>query len=314
MKPQPKQKLEQLLEAEFVEAEALALTEAEQTQPKVSPYRNDETLSDRLDIPRDVAGLVGLLEERKGLSQLKFEYPNQETAFGAVCGTMIGEVVAVITTIAYGFYGNNFYDLHPLLISPLIIIPIIGGLVGRIKDKKAKQEFQQKKETNIPLIEAIDQKLSHYEKTYRLSDIALVDDPELGYSLGWVIQNGKEEFVLHQSYHRLKVNYGWTKTSEEKPLAQADIVSILKPSIQLSGDDLRSLEEGTPVLCVSTELLTSKPAYHFSEYGFIDNKNINDIFKICTIRTIQGPGEHWYKFNQVQEGKINAYLLVPEIK
>jgi|SRR3989344_8788523 len=309
MKPKPKKKLDDYLEAEFAEAEAQVEIETAQT---FSPYRVDEDLSYRLDIPRDVEGLVELLEKKIELRNKLATLKDSNYEFKSIFS-----LVGILYTLA-GILNQDFDSGDYLLLGIAgLFTGILGdGLLYRVSSKRKK--FEEEKPRKImeaqEKIATIDQKLSHYETHYHLSDIALVDDPELGYSLGRVIKNEKEEFVLHQSYHKLKVNYGWTKTSEEKPLAQADIISILKPSIQLSGDDLRSLEEGTPVLCASTELLTSKPADHFSEYGFIDNKNTDDIFKIRTLRTFQGPGEHWYKFNQVQEGKINAYLLVPEIK
>lgn len=320
MKPQPKQKLEQLVEDQEIVADQEALAEVEESQLKVSPYRTDEDLSYRLDIPRDVAGLVGLLEEKERLQNI--DEPGFVVTPAAGRAALLGGLGSIIAA-----FGLAYYNIPETLGSFLLFIaPSIIGIAAAygLAEKnfyKRKKEFQQQKAENVPLIEAIGQKLSHYEKIHRLSDITLVDDPELGYSLGRVIKNSKGELVLHTTYHKLQRSHApeidnryWIRTSEEKPLAQANIISILKPSVQLSGDDLRSLEEGTPVLCLSTELLTSKPADHFSEHGFIDNKNTDDIFKIRTLRTFQGPGEHWYKFNQVQEGKINAYLLVPEIK
>src|SRR3989338_9321706 len=77
MKPQPKQKLEQLVEDQEIVADQEALAEVEESQLKVSPYRTDEDLSYRLDIPRDVAGLVGLLDERKKtIEYIEHKYSN----------------------------------------------------------------------------------------------------------------------------------------------------------------------------------------------------------------------------------------------
>ena len=110
MKPTPKKNLDEYLEVEFAEQEALAEQEA-----AFSPYRTDADLSYRLDIPRDVAGLVELLEERRrDIRNLEItmveKYPKSFRMLSVISGLLAGGVPG-LAMIAHGQYGRNVTEL-----------------------------------------------------------------------------------------------------------------------------------------------------------------------------------------------------------
>ena len=325
MMPEPKPKLEQLVEAQDQEAELdLAALEEMESQPEPT-YRENADLSYKLDIPRDVDGLVKLLEEKKEIQESvnKIETSDFEVSVNVILFSAHAGMIPGLITALYGLYQPSVE-----LCFAGWVVAIVGGVGGGLwysdyhtnKSSKRKK-FDQEKADQLQIKQnellVVEKKLSCYEKSYNLDDIALVEDHGLGYSLGKVIQNSKEELVLRRTYHKLNRNAleavdnrRWEGYSEEKPIA--NIISILKPSTQLSADDLRYIDEKTPILCVPSE--ADRPPLWSTSYGFVDNKRTDDIFRLHTIRNFQGPGEDWFKFSQVQEGKINAYLLVPEIK
>ncbi len=330
-KLRPKPELEHLLD-EAAQLEAMA----EQEMQQEPTYREHADLSYKLDIPRDVDGLVKLLEEQKKLEEHLNnlngkEYEGWLPGLYAFAGGAIAAVSGLASTIYYLLHNRPVGEAYAaaILIGGSILTTAVvftGDYYGRklgqrIQGKSSKKKrFDQEKADQLQIKQnellVVEKKLSHYEKSYNLGDIALVDDHELGYSLGKVIQNSKEELVLRRTYHKLNRNAleavdnrRWEEYSEEKPIA--NIISILKPSTQLSADDLRYIDEKTPILCVPSEAY--RPPSWSASYGFVDNKRTDDIFRLHTIRNFQGPGEDWFKFSQVQEGKINAYLLVPEI-
>ena len=207
MKPKTKQELEQLLEAEFAEAEALAEQEA-----AFSPYRTDEELSTRLDIPRDVKGLVELLEEKKrDIRNLEItmveKYPKSFRMLSVTSGLLAGGVPG-LAMIAHGQYVRNVTEF-----TIGMFLLYIGGIVGMIsglpmdnylrKNSAGARKFELDKQRRIQelqeKLEPINQKLSHYETKYFAGDILFLDDKELGYCLGNVVVE-REERVLLQRY------------------------------------------------------------------------------------------------------------------
>src|SRR3989344_9219416 len=131
MKPQPKQKLEQLVEDQEIVADQEALAEVEESQLKVSPYRTDEDLSYRLDIPRDVAGLVELLEERRrDIRNLEItmveKYPKSFRMLSVISGFLAGGVSG-LAMIAHGQYVRNVTEF-----TIGMFLLYIGGIVGMI--------------------------------------------------------------------------------------------------------------------------------------------------------------------------------------
>ena len=174
MKPKTKQELEQLLEAEFAEAEALAEQEA-----AFSPYRTDEELSTRLDIPRDVKGLVELLEEKKrDIRNLEItmveKYPKSFRMLSVTSGFLAGGVSG-LAMIAHGQYVRNVTEF-----TIGMFLLYIGGIVGMIsglpmdnylrKNSAGARKFELDKQRRIQelqeKLEPIDQKLSRYETKY----------------------------------------------------------------------------------------------------------------------------------------------------
>src|SRR3989344_3693475 len=313
MKPKLKQEadLEELAIA-YAEAEEEALAE----QVREPTYRENADLSTLLDIPRSVDGLVKLLEEKKEIEkELKEIEERKYYINGTLLNSAFGVTFAAILVEAY--YNQS---LLTAMTTFLAGASVTFGINFYLRSKPfPKANLLQAKQNELKPLE---KKLSHYEKDYRLTDIVLVDDPELGYSLGDIRYNNREETTLHQSYHKLihgvedaLDNRAWKQMEEYKPIDKTKIVSILQPSHEsLSVDDLRNLEEGTPIFYHSTELLTDRPAYHFSDYGFIDNKKDDDFFNVRTLRPFQGPGEHCLKYESVEKGEENAFLLEPVIK
>ncbi|GEM_PF-4659844 len=326
MKPKPQ--LEQLVNAQEQEAQLEILAQESELQ-RDATYREDGDLSKMLDIPREVDGLVKLVEEKKGIEDSvpeieKRNYRPEPSAANTLLTLTSGSVPG-FTLFLYGLLHNSYDSVFLGWVAAMI------GSVGahtinyqyNINISPARKKFDQEKAENLQTkqieLQTLNKKLSHYEKHYTLNDIVLVNDAELGYSLGDIRYNSREEKVLHQAYHKLIRNVPealdgryWKECEEYKPIDENAIISVLKPSSEsLSVDDLRYLEEGTPVLCVS---MAEKPKYHSPVYGFIDNKRTDDIFIFHTLRTFQGPGEYWHKFDQVEKGEISVHILTPMIK
>ena len=257
MKPQPKPELEQVLEAEeFVaEQEALAEVEAKQLLSQ-RPYRTPD-LSYLLAIPRDVKGLVELLEEKNGMEEeikkLNITDPDIYTPVGGGLGT-IGTYVAMLV-LGSSLHGSD----HSIILSLFLLSPTLGGvltgyLLSRRRQRENRKQRQQKEKEYAPLIKAINQKLSHFEKNYRKGDFVLVDDNELGYSLGEIYQL-EDRLQLRQWYSKREGNKTDSIT-RHRDIDEKDIISFLKPHRELSEDDLRELSN----LSDRTSVVTKYPS------------------------------------------------------
>src|SRR3989338_2641479 len=323
MKPILKQKLEQLLDAEFVEAEfaeAEAVAEVEQAQPKVSPYRVNEDISYKLDIPRDVAGLVGLLEEgqehKKDIIKIqseKLHFSLPYTMLGVVSGFLVGAVPGA-AAMGYWYYLSN---LNAYAGGAGILSLILGGFVGTVVGGISIDDYMSKKSARARRLEAdkqrriqelqeklepIDQKLSHYQTKYSTGDILLLDDKELGYCLGDVVVE-KEERILRQRYVIDMPDDGYRSYTRTKAIKNEEIICVLNPKEGLSVDDLLSLDSQTPVL------------WQDGDYGFFRRKDQEDQFVISTQKGLYIPSQQdSYTFQQIESGEITPRLLVPEIK
>lgn len=301
------------MEEEFaLDQEALGMEE----QKNFSPYRVNEDLSYKLDIPRDVKGLVKLLEERKKIEKPLKEVEKEKypTSF-FLPGLVYSATVAAVLVEAY-------YN-HPLTVAITTLIvggSTIIGLTYYLREKspaikKFNQEKIQKLQELQSKIQSLDQKISYYEKHYILNDVVLIRNSQADYSLGHVIANNKNELIVRRTYHEkiydsdvIDGRY-WAKCSEERSFHEKDIVSILQPSVQLSADDLRSVDEKTPILCRSAESSNKS-----SDFGFLEKHHEEGYFMLRTFYVPAGPGESGFKYDQIEKGEINAFLLVPEIK
>src|SRR3989338_3477839 len=310
MKPKTKQELEQLLEAEFAEAEALAEQEA-----AFSPYRTDEELSTRLDIPRDVKGLVELLEEKKrDIRNLEItmveKYPKSFRMLSVTSGFLAGGVSG-LAMIAHGQYVRNVTEF-----TIGMFLLYIGGIVGMIsglpmdnylrKNSAGARKFELDKQRRIQelqeKLEPIDQKLSRYETKYFAGDILFLDDKELGYCLGNVVVE-REERVLRQKYIMGTPDDGYRSYTRTKAIKDEEIICVLNPKEELSVDDLLSLDSQTPVL------------WQDGDYGFFQRKDQEDKLVISTQKGLYLPSrQDSYTFQQIESGEITPRLLVPEVK
>ena len=334
MKPQPKEKeLDELLADEAAQLEA----EAQQEISYVVTYRDNADLSWKLDLPKDVEELMKLVEEKKK-SAGEYKHIKNEP-FSAPNLRFLGASAVLLAAAAPGFatliYGSNhddgvlnamgFFGTFLGMALGMTWSYKLGDYMEQRSPKKAK--FEEDKQKRIAEKKAenmlLDKKLSHYQKDYHLSDIVLVDDPELGYSLGDIRYNEREETTLHQYYHKLTRDRDaidgryWTQCEEYKLIDRAKIISVLRPSYEsLSADDLRSLEEGTSVFCVPNDY---KPKISGPGYGFFRNEKMpcgkpTGLIELRTLRTFQGPGEYWYSFEDVEKEEISMHLLTPVIK
>lgn len=304
MKPKPKQELEQLVEEQESEAEAEA-----EAQKRVSPYRENAGLSYKLDIPRDVSGLVELLEERKGLDKIDYSSPiHYPKGVAYAAGFGFAGMLVVGSLLAYYKVPEMVPD-YPFLafITPGLIGTSIGFLLRWRQLNKAEKEFQQQKESNTQLIEAIDQKLSHYETNYGKRDFVLVDDPDLGYAIGRIDRS-------IENYHSDKKLYLILERGvEEKgiPLGSAKIVSLLRP-IEISLDDLRSLSPQTPIL------LNYKPHedcfFWDPVVGFLRKVREDAVVISNTLTRNAYTCSIMSPLDTIKSGDTIPYVLVPEIK
>jgi len=325
--------LDDLLADEAAQLEA----EAQQEISYVVTYRDNADLSWKLDLPKDVEELMKLVEEKKK-SAGEYKHIKNEP-FSAPNLRFLGASAVLLAAAAPGFatliYGSNHEPG-----SVLSVIGVLGTFLGmrlgmtwsyKLEDymeqrspKKAK--FEKDKQKKIAEKKAenmlLEKKLSHYQKDYRLNDIVLVDDPELGYSLGDIRYNNREETTLHQSYHKLirgvegaLDNRLWKQMEEHKPIDKTTIVSILQPSYEsLSVDDLRYLNDGTPCF-----VKDDKSKYPASVYGFFRNGKmpcgkLTGLIELRTQRELKGPGEYWYTVDDVEQGNIFLHTLKPTIK
>ncbi len=311
MMPEPKLKLEQLVNAQDLEAQLEALAEQE-LQPEAT-YRENADLSYKLDIPRDVDGLVALVEEKKRLEKQNLLLninPNIDVEYSAF-GGLVGIVGTVIITGAFMHYKVpvTFSNIVAVFI-PSVVSILLGYRIGEYKSKKIKVNSQHQKEENITQLQAINKKLSHYEKSYNLGDFALVNDKELGYSLGEVYQLGD----------KLRLQQRYTKKEGEKDqslVSSSDInenvlISILKPSRELSEDDLRVLSK--QAVHNSTPIVTQYPAGSISGYGFVKEASGRDDYFTMYVDAEYNYSQCGISFEDIRNGNRIAKLLEPVIK
>ncbi|MEK6905735.1 MAG: hypothetical protein AABX24_05020 [Nanoarchaeota archaeon] len=313
----PKQKLDELLEAEFA-AEYDALAEQE-VQQKISPYRTDEDISYKLDIPRDVAGLVELLEEKKELAGKTNEIKDELYPDSAGLSTLVGVTVGTIP-LAILIY-RTAYTTHTLDNIPtdlgiltgslvLMFFGFAGGMLTTayyLENKSSgRKKFDQKKSQTLrelqEKIQPLDEKLSHYETKYSTGNILFLDDKELGYCLGDVVVE-KEERVLRQRYVNGTPDKGYRSYTRTKEINNEEIISVLMPDRELSVDDLLALGTNTPVL------------WEGRNYGFFKRIDQEDKCVISTQKGLYLPSrQDSYAFQQIESGEITPRILVPEIK
>ena len=295
MKPTPKKNLDDYLEAEFAEAEAVA--EVEEAQRKVSPYRVDQDLSHRLNIPRDVTGLVELLEERKKtIEYIEHKYSNIDKNIPHL----------VFYSGVVGLFVGAYYE-NLILGGGLLLAGMVGslGAVFLLRNIPIQRKLKEKSKDiaeHEATVEEIDQKLSHYETKYFAGDILFLDDKELGYCLGNVVVE-REERVLRQRYVINMPYDGYKSYTRTKAIKDEEIICVLNPKEELSVDDLLSLDSQTPVL------------WQDGDYGFFQRKDQEDKLVISTQKGLYLPSrQDSYTFQQIESGEITPRLLVPEIK
>ena len=298
-----KLQLDQLVEEEDHDEVVLAEKEA------LLSYRENADLSYKLNIPRDVNGLVELLEERKGLMvKDKIFEP-----FATYLGTLFGFIGGYIGSLATIFYlGNKYGSMGTLefsellaIFKPMVLGVVIGYTVGKNKDNKRKKRIQEKNEEkneeNKRKLQPIEQKLTHYDRDYRANDIVLIKDDYFGISLGYVYKE-KDELLLHRKYWKNKIK-GRQKVEDEDPIDPEKILCVLASNYLLSGDDVRALDNKTPVVCRGRDIF---------EYGFVRNVGGKEfeLYLDANSKFLS------YKcnFEDIDNEEITARLLVPEIK
>ncbi len=309
MKLKLRPELERLVE----EQEITAVLEAEQeVQQKISPYRTDEDISYKLDIPRDVAGLVELLEEKKELARKTNEIKDELYSFnpdliylGGVVGMIPGVILALNQTLH-----PPFNSLIYCVGVGLMFVGMIGGMGTTyyyLQNKSSgRKRFDQKKSQTLrelqEKIQPLDEKLSRYETKYSTGDILFLDDKELGYCLGDVVVE-KEERVLRQRYIDGTPDEGYKSYTRTKEIIDEEIISVLMPDRELSVDDLLALGTNTPVL------------WEGRNYGYFKRIYSEDKFAISAQEGLYLPSrQDSYAFQQIESGEITPRILVPEIK
>jgi len=316
MKPKPQQQLEELV------AEQDAISEME--YEIAHSYRETADLSQRLNIPRDVQGLVGLLEERKGyLQEVNLEYHYYHETCGIFTGGIAGAVGTLIATCVYGLY-YGFSDIS-WVVSFIVTGPVLGYFIGKKIGKKEKEKFQRQKIENAPLIEALDQKLSYYETQASVGAIVLTTQkpipncPDIDlpgkYWLGHVNHLDGKSYLYH-NFKDPVWGLEMTKCSDFEP---EKVVAVLRPREYLSLEDLKALSSSGAAVLFEREEMGGWPE---GCYGFLGAINasplVENTISLYTESTCQtGQGHLIIAKNNGEfynEGKVAPRLLVPEIK
>ncbi|MDO8510788.1 MAG: hypothetical protein Q7S55_01340 [Nanoarchaeota archaeon] len=300
------QELEQLLEAEFLEAEAVAAAEAEsEAQTKESPYRVDEDLSSRLNLPRDVKGLAELVENKAMLfdSQKVLDESSSEPGFREgmidVSGVLVGGAPGAIL-MQYPDYGLFYVGAMIVTLGGLFAGDIMGAKISKKVHESSQKykEFEQEKAAKMAelekQIETIDQKLSHYQTNYIKGDLLLAA-AEKSVFIGKVYAEFEEEEAAE--FHIASL-------SDPQLRVKADTtVCVLTPARELSIDDLYSLDSKTPIVYNEGE-------HGQQEYGFVEKREKDFLIR-------NGPGmevKKAYPLHLLESIIINPRTLVPELK
>ncbi len=305
MKPKLKQQeLEQLVEAQELEAEQEALVQQEQAY---SPYRvleKKETIED----------LIGLVEKKKGIERSaseietrKYSYeisgPVACTSFvaGAVPGMILGLYGAIHSPVLWGWYCTGLL---------FTLVGSVGGPLGidyyRKNKSPACKKFYQEKADQLQEkqneLQTIEQELSQYETKYRADDIVLADIPETGLSLG--------KAVTRYVFSSLNIpdeggNYmtliEYTIKNKREIYTNPSPISVLTTSTELSLDDLRSLDK-------ITAIAYQEGNKDSTEYGFA--KVENDNFCIYTDAALKFP-KRVYPLHLLETVIKNPRILIP---
>ena len=300
------QELEQSLEAEFLEAEAVVAAEAEsEAQRKVSPYRVDEDLSSRLNLPRDVKGLAELVENKVMLSDGKKELEKSSYGPGFIegvidaSGVLVGGAPGVIL-MQYLDYGLFYVGAMIVTLGGLFAGDIMGAKISKKVHKSSQKykEFEQEKAAKMlefeEQIETIDQKLSHYQTNYIKGDLLLAAE-EKNVFIGevYVEPEEGEAVVLRRA----------SLSDPQRYVIANTAVCVLTAARELSIDDLYSLDPKTPIVYNEGE-------QGQQEYGFVEKRE-----KDLLIRN--GPGmevKKAYPLHLLESIIINPRVLVPELK
>lgn len=324
MKPTLNKRLEELLDETAVE-EVLAVIEAEQeVQRTFSPYRTDIDLSYRLNLPRDVQGLVELLEEKKKL-KVKFKPISLDAIASAVVGTYVNIIGTTIAWCTYGVsYGFNNTP-YLLFLTSLVSGPTIGYFLGKNNEKKAFNKFEKQEKANTPLIEAIEKKLSHYETKPSHGDIILTTQKPRSdtvktnlpgdHWLGQVYMHN-EESALYQTFVEPAFGSQITKRSEFEP---EKVIAVLRPREYLSSEDIKALSQSGAAV-VFEDKNDTHPGWP-QVYGFLEEAKLGCLFdSLIGLYADSGHKNNSGHLITASEegvfcnGKLTPRILVPEIK
>ncbi len=298
MKPKLQKELEQLVEAQELEAEQEALVQQEQAYSSYRVLEKKESIEDILALIKQRN------EVKKNSSESEMENfkPTSNLPMYIYAGGCVGVSAAIYDLSNFPVNSNQ---------SALLIIKLIAGfgaLVGSCllaeykrhastERKKFDQEKAQKLLSHQNELQTIEQKLSTYERKYRADDIVLADIPETGLSLGKIFTVVDEDFPEGSEHLTLQQYTVKGGKSYDNPTS----IAVLTPSTELSLDDLRSLDK-------ITAIAYQEGNKDSTEYGFV--KVENDNFCIYTDAALKFP-KRVYPLHLLDSVIKNPRILIP---
>ncbi len=280
MKPKLQKELEQLVEAQDLEAEQEALITDE--IKAVAEFSLKENIRSEIKGVYDIKTLVDLVDEKGRFEDQQRLYPTCESG-----NSYKSKVEYPVLGAAGGLLaGISLLNQNSLLVFIPVTIGLgIGKAIGFKKHKKWQQEYQQKVKDAQQQLENITEQLSLYQTDYHTNDLVLAYQSGSGYEGKYSILYGH--------------NVGSAVT----------VAAVLEPREYLTEEKIKALENGTPIACYTKEdtLLN---------YGFLYDA-LDTEFSLSLDRTLFQSKEYYlnfkkcYTFNELREEEITTRLLVP---